>query len=161
MQLDGIKEKTNHNDGREVEMVLASCGLGKGYPYCAATINWTFSQCGIKTGVVNPAYSPNWFTNKEVITYKKSWRKMNYKSKKSQIFGLYFSSLGRIAHVGFIISETITDYITFEGNTNIAGSREGDGFMKKRRSKSSIHIIADYLTDIETKPDWRKNTSFE
>lgn len=160
MQLDGIKEKTNHNDGREVEMVLASCNLGKGYPYCAATINWTFKQCGIKTGVVNPAYSPNWFTNKEVITYKKSWRRMDYKSKKAQIFGLYFSNLGRIAHVGFIISETITDYITFEGNTNIAGSREGDGFMKKRRSKSSIHIIADYLTDIETKPDWRKNTSF-
>jgi len=32
----GIKEKTNKNDGKEVEAYLASVNLPKGFPYCAA-----------------------------------------------------------------------------------------------------------------------------
>lgn len=32
----GVKEKTNNNDGKEVEAYLKSVGLPKGFPYCAA-----------------------------------------------------------------------------------------------------------------------------
>jgi hypothetical protein len=176
MQLDGQREKTGHNDGPAVKAVLASCNLPEGYAYCAATVNWTFVNAGVETGVKNPAYSPNWFTNTSKVTYKRAWRKPDYKSKKAQVFGLWFQQLGRIAHVGFIIAETVTHYITFEGNTSLQGAIESDvaltdadreagvngGFCKKYRLKKLVYIISDYLTEYETgQKDWRKNTIYK
>jgi len=52
----------------------------------------------------------------------------------------------RIAHVGFIHAQEGDYYITVEGNTNQAGSREGDGVYKKRRPKRTIYKVADYIT---------------
>lgn len=168
--LEGVTERTGHNDGPEIKAVLATCGLKEGNPYCAATVNYAFGQAGIFTGVVNPAYSPNWFTQKEKVVYKKTWKRMDYKSKKCQVFGLYFPDKGRVAHVGFIISEFPTWYKTFEGNTSGLGAVESDGslteddreagvnggFFYKKRPKSQIYIIADYLEDYENgKKDWR------
>jgi hypothetical protein len=53
----------------------------------------------------------------------------------------------RIAHVGFIDSEDKNNYYTVEGNTNEAGSREGDGVYRKIRSKKSVYIISDYCNE--------------
>lgn len=174
MPLNGITERTGNNDGKEVEMVLATCGLKKGLPYCAATINYAFQKVGVKTGVSGPAGAANWFANTDKITYKKSWRKTDYKSKKAQVFGLYFPDKGRVAHVGFIFYESENYYITFEGNTSPSGAVEGDqltaedreagkngGFYKKKRPKSQIFIIADYLTGYDNEgKDWRKNAAY-
>jgi hypothetical protein len=44
----GIKEKTGHNDGIEVEGYLASVGLPKGNQYCVAGQYWCFNEA-IKT----------------------------------------------------------------------------------------------------------------
>lgn len=140
-----------------VREVLATCNLKEGNPYCAATVNWAFQKVGVKPGVKNPARAASWFADPSKITYKRTWQKLNFKFKKAQVFGLYYSELGRVGHVGFILDETLTNYITFEGNTNASGSREGDGFYKKIRSKKSIYIISDYINDEEDeKRDWRK-----
>src|SRR4051812_42562682 len=45
----GIRELTNHNDGKEVEMYLHTCRLGRGYAWCAAFVKWCYMQCGIDT----------------------------------------------------------------------------------------------------------------
>ena len=40
----GVTEKTGRNDGPRVEAYLRVTGLGKGYPYCAAGISWSYLQ---------------------------------------------------------------------------------------------------------------------
>ena len=170
MQFNGITERTGHNDGPEIKRVLATCGLPEGYPYCAATVNWTFKQVGIETGVKGPAAAANWFVDPYKIVYKKSWQKTGFEAKKAQVFGLWFPELGRIAHTGFIVAQYPTYYLTFEGNTSSKGAIETDrltaqdreagingGFFLKKRSKSQIYIIADYLKEYDTGvKDWRK-----
>ena len=137
----GVREKTGNNDGERIEMYLKSTGLGKGYAWCAAFVTWTFQQAGIKT--VRSAYSPDWF--KKNVVYIRGETKQ-YIAKKGDVFGLYFPEKKRIAHVGFIHSQEGDYYITVEGNTNQAGSREGDGVYKKRRPKRTIYKVADYIT---------------
>jgi len=49
-----------------------------------------------------------------------------------------------VAHVGFVDQWQSKYVITVEGNTNEAGSREGDGVYRKRRPIKSIYIVANY-----------------
>lgn len=58
------------------------------------------------------------------------------------MFGIWFQKLGRIAHVGFIHEWGCEWVVTVEGNTNDAGSREGDGVYMKRRINRQIYKVA-------------------
>lgn len=140
----GVREATGNNDGIEVEKFLKSTGLGKGYAWCAAFVNWCFIQCGIKT-VKSPAWSPSWFPNDKVI-YKRN-NTIKRQPQSGDVFGIWFSSKKRVAHVGFIDDwQNGSDYaITVEGNTNTAGSRDGDGVYKKRRLKRQIYVVSSYV----------------
>lgn len=139
----GTREATGNNDGARVENYLSVSGLREGYPWCASFVAWNFKQVGIDAP--RSAYSPDWFISN--VVYKKTWQKVDYKSKKGQVFGLWYESKKRIAHVGFIDGEDKNNYYTVEGNTNEAGSREGDGVYRKMRSKKSVYIISDYVED--------------
>ena len=69
----------------------------------------------------------------------------NRQPASGDIFGIFFPNKNRIAHVGFI-DQWQTDWvITVEGNTNIEGSREGDGVYRKRRPVKSIYQVARYI----------------
>ena len=139
----GVREKTGHNDGVKVETYLRYIGLGKGYAWCAAFVCWTYGQSGVK----NPrsGYCPDLFTKKYVI-YKRGAKTGNViKPQYGDIFGIYFQEKKRIAHTGFVDDWGDKYAITTEGNTNEAGSREGDGVYRKRRLKSSIYEVANYI----------------
>lgn len=136
----GIREKTNNNDGREVEMYLASAGLTKGQPWCAAFVTWTYKNAGVKALV--SGYSPAWFPAGKVIWKNQKGQQPN----RADVFGLWFANKGRIAHVGFIDKWDEGNYaVTVEGNTNEGGSRDGDGVYRKRRLKRQIHVISRWL----------------
>jgi len=139
----GVRELTGHNDGERVEMYLASCHLKKGQPWCAAFVCWTFKKAGVKAIV--SGYSPNWFNSKYVI-WKKGG-KNNRTPGPADVGGLYFANKGRIAHTFFIDEwkQGSSNVITVEGNTNEAGSREGDGVYRKRRLKTQIYKISRWL----------------
>ena len=138
----GIREKTGNNDGQRVEEYLKSCSLKKGNPWCAAFVTWTFKKAGVDA--VISAYSPSWFPSKRTIYTRGS--KGNKTPLKADVFGIYFSSKGRIAHVGFIDEWDNNSYcITVEGNTNDEGSREGDGVYRKRRLKSQIYKVSRFI----------------
>lgn len=136
----GVREATGQNDGLEVEMYLASTNLGAGYAWCAAFVNWVYKQ----NDVARPdkgAWSPAWFPNKRLIDTGK------HTPQRADLFALYYTNLKRIGHVGFI-HEWGTSYVTtVEGNTNNAGSREGDGVYKKRRLTRQIHRVSDWITE--------------
>ena len=138
----GVRELTGRNDGRQVEMFLASCNLAKGNPWCAAFITWTFKTAGIKTVV--SGYSPAWFPAKKTIYTRGA--SGNATPITADVFGIWFESKKRIAHVGFIDEWPSGNYaITVEGNTNDAGSREGDGVYRKRRLKKQFYKISRWL----------------
>ncbi|MGB4400606.1 MAG: hypothetical protein WBJ10_14635 [Daejeonella sp.] len=63
----------------------------------------------------------------------------------ADIFGLYFPEKKRIAHVGFIDEWDGTWMISVEGNTNVSGSREGDGVYRKRRLVKTVYKVARYV----------------
>ena len=138
----GVRERTGNNDGQRVEEYLRSCNLKKGNPWCAAFVTWTFKQA--KVDAIVSAYSPSWFPNKNTIYTKGA--QGNKTPQKADVFGIYFSNKGRIAHVGFIdVWEDNSYCITVEGNTNDEGSREGDGVYRKRRLKSQIYKVSRFL----------------
>lgn len=144
----GVREKTGKNDGKQVEKYLRSTGLGKGYAWCAAFLTW----CHNELNIPNPksAYSPDWFKS-NVVYERMRLQDMGFVSKPGQVFGLYFESKRRIAHVGMITGESKFSYNTIEGNTNDGGSRDGDGVYKMLRNKRSIYIIADYCMSKDEK----------
>ena len=48
-----VRELTGKNDGVDVEKYLRAIGLGKGYPYCQAGINWCGDEAGRQLQVPN------------------------------------------------------------------------------------------------------------
>lgn len=137
----GVRELTGKNDGKSVESYLRYVGLGKGYAWCAAFTCWTLNQATIK----NPksAWSPDMFPAASVIYSTTSTQ--NQTPEQGDVFGIYFPDKKRIAHVGFIHKWGNAEVITVEGNTNQAGSREGDGVFKKRRIKSQIYKVSRFI----------------
>ena len=137
----GVRE-TGFNKGQRVEEYLKAANLAPGNAWCAAFLTWTFKQVGIKAVV--SGYSPNWFQSN--IVYKRDDNiNRNYTPQVGDVFGLYFESKKRIAHVGFIDKQEGNYYITVEGNTNEAGSREGDGVYRKRRHIKTIYAISRWI----------------
>jgi len=130
----GVREKNGVNDGERVESYLKYAGAHKGDPWCAAFVSWVFSQ----TGYLQPktAWSPALFPI----------AKRTNLIQPATLFGIYFPKLKRIAHCGFVERKDGNWLITIEGNTNIAGSREGDGVYRKRRSIKTIKYFANWTT---------------
>ena len=138
----GVREKTGHNDGKMVETYLRYCSLDKGNPWCASFVCWTYGQAG----VANPhsGFCPDLFTVKKVI-YRRGSKINKEPPQPGDVWGLYFPEKGRVAHVGFVDQWGAKYCITVEGNTNEAGSREGDGVYRKRRPVRSIYVVASYI----------------
>jgi hypothetical protein len=128
-QID-VRELTNHNDGKAVEMYLRYCGLQKGEPWCASFVCWSFGKNEVK----NPrdGFCPALFTPTNTI-YKRD-RKINSIPLQSDVFGIYFPEKGRIAHVGFIETWGTKTVTTDEGNTN-----------RKIRRTRQIYAVARYI----------------
>lgn len=138
-----VRELTGKNDGFEVEKYLRYTNLGKGYAWCASFVCWVLGGANVD----NPksAWSPSLLPNAKLI-YQRGSKTHTATPQRADVFGIYFSNLKRIAHVGFIDEWSEGNYtITVEGNTNSAGSREGDGVYRKRRLKSQIYKVADYI----------------
>ena len=138
----GVREKTGKNDGVRVEQYLKYVALTKGNPWCASFVCWGYGQVGVK----NPksGYCPDLFTSKYII-YKRTGAPNKAPPQSGDIFGIYFPEKKRIAHTGFVDEWGSKYVITVEGNTNEAGSREGDGVYKKRRLINSIYAVANYI----------------
>lgn len=139
----GVRELTGRNDGVMVEQYLTSAGFGKGYAWCAAFVTWTFDQAGIPA--IHSAWSPSWFPPSKTIFTKGKQNKLE--PDRADVFGVYYPTLKRIGHVGFIDKWPDGDYaITVEGNTNSGGSREGDGVYRKRRLKSNVYKVSRWIS---------------
>lgn len=151
----GVREATGHNDGPQVEAYLRYTGLGKGNAWCAAFVCWVLGQAGVD----NPktAWAASLFPHDKLVWPRAKIRARGNPQRatkkvlttgnpqRATIFGLYFPSLKRIAHCGFIDEWNEKEVITVEGNTNDKGGREGDGVYRKRRPVKSLYAVADWI----------------
>ena len=129
----GVREASGNNDGYEVEQYLAYTGNKKGEPWCAAFVSWVFGQAGFKQP--RTAWSPSLFPKASLVPL----------GKPATVFGIYFPDKGRIAHAGIVEKQKDNWLYTIEGNTNIEGSREGDGVYRKMRHIKTIKYYADWI----------------
>lgn len=144
--LVGTKEATGKNDGEIVEKILASVGLSKGAPYCAAFNYWCYLQAGEAAKVPRSGWSPDWLKTP-------TWTRINggETPKPGDAFGIYFKSKGRIAHTGLVKKWGNTTVVTLEGNTSpeaqagSAADRDGGGIWSKRRLKIQIYSARNWL----------------
>jgi len=134
----GVREATGKNDGPEVEMYLKHVGKWKGLPWCSAFVAWCLSEAEIKHTV--NAWSPTSENRRYFIYTQKSFVD---EPLPGDVFTIWYSKLKRIGHTGFYHKNQNENIIvTVEGNTNEAGSREGDGVYKKYRPLKTIHSIS-------------------
>lgn len=129
----GVREYTGKNDGKRVEEYLQVVNMKKGNPWCAAFVSWVFAQAGFKQP--RTAWSPALF-HAQVLTKKVAI---------GNVFGIFFKSLHRVAHVGIVVKQEGNWVVGIEGNTNSVGSREGDGVYQKRRHLKTIYAYADWV----------------
>ena len=136
----GVKELTGRNDGIKVEAYLAVTGFKKGNPWCAAFISWVFTTAGFAEP--RTAWSPAMFPAS----------RLTKQCSPGNLLGIYFPDLKRIGHVGMIEKLDGDWCISVEGNTNITGSREGDGVYLKRRHRKTIYKMADWVSAVKLLP---------
>lgn len=134
----GVREATGKNDGPQIKEFLKAVKLGEGYAWCAAFVRYIFDLCGIPTTINAMALSAH---RPGHLVYSKG--KKLKEPKAGDVFTLYYAHLKRIGHTGFFDKEINSKvYRTVEGNTNAAGSREGDGVYIKYRSYNSTYSIS-------------------
>lgn len=126
------------NWGPEVKEFLYAAGLSDPAPWCAAFVNWCAEQGAYDVGVESPLEQVE--TQAYVQSYV-DWAHENLKfvhetkTGHGDLFVLYYPSLNRYAHIGFV-SEMNTEegwFTTIEGNTNDEASREGFKVASRRR----------------------------
>lgn len=129
----GVREATGKNDGPAVEQYLAYTGNQKGEAWCASFVSWVFGQAGYASP--RTAWSPSLFPKARLVAL----------GKPAMVFGIYFPDKGRIAHAGIVEKVKDAWVTTIEGNTNMAGSRDGDGVYRKLRHTKTISCYADWI----------------
>jgi len=129
----GVREWSGRNDGPRVEEYLSCVGLKRGAPYCAAFVSWVFMRAGY--GAPRTGWSPALFPADRLVG----------KPSPGMVFGIYFKSLGRIAHCGLVEKVRGDWVVTVEANTDPSGGRNGDGVYLRMRHKRSIYRYCNWL----------------
>lgn len=131
----GVREEGAPNRGRQVDKYLRSVGLEpdqcpnpeKGYAWCAAFVHWCCEQAGVwcpRTGLVRRLADLG--NNHRVI-----------EAETGDVF-VHRNDDGT-GHCGFVVRRLPSgDYETIEGNTNGAGSREGNMVAIRQRHPDYI-----------------------
>lgn len=142
----GTTEKTGKNDGR-CEVYLASVGLGKGYPYCAAGIYWTYKEALSEeeltaSGIPKTAWSPSMAVSPVLQGSSLS------NALPGDVLSLYWN--GRVRHVGLVEIVTAKAIQTIEYNTSqdarfgSVADADGGGVFRRYRLKSQVYGVKQY-----------------
>lgn len=137
----GLTEDTGNNDGYHIEkFTRVACNAEK-VMWCAAVVGYGLKVNGHDIPDLG-CWSPAYFPKDKIV-----WEQGDKRSlKEGDIFGMYFASKGRIAHCGIILEDYGKWKVTLEGNTNDAGSRDGNGMFVRLRHVSQIYVVSDWIS---------------
>jgi hypothetical protein len=125
------------NWGSDVQKYLRHVQTYQPKPWCAAFVKFCLDSAGVKSTIT--AASPTAHNKDNLVWFKNRWYQQ---MRAGDVFTIYFPSLHRIAHTGFVdrkINASICE--TVEGNTNTDGSREGFEVARRKRSFHSLYSI--------------------
>jgi hypothetical protein len=150
----GVRE-TGKNAGVDVEKYLKCVALVKGNPWCAAFVSWCVMT---SRGAAKP---PKWCSGSAVSLFQMARAQkavcvtpadadFKTKVKAGWIWSRAKDATAAAAarkgvwcqgHTGIVVKVDDVGFHTVEGNTNAAGSREGDGVYRKLHKWSDEAII--------------------
>lgn len=154
----GVQESGGENRGKYVEAYQQSCvpPIPPGSPWCAAFIRYRMKHAATSLGMTydstfpRSGYTPDWSkwakkNNKWISAYDLMDKAINSNEIADTILPgdialFYFSTLGRIGHIGIIEKVLPTGLVTIEGNTSPEPEdadeveRDGDGVFRKNRN---------------------------
>ena len=113
------------NRGAWVERFLGAVGLPGGYAWCAAFVSFCLKSGGYTAGPKLPAAVRNWA----------SWAKAEgriVEAPRRGDLGFWLNPDGT-GHIFFVANPAGVMVKTIEGNSNVAGSRDGDGVYRNNR----------------------------
>lgn len=143
MDMEGAREDYVNgrwtNWGPEIKQFLYAAGIDSPAPWCAAFVNWCAEEAAYDKNMVSiledvplQAYVPSYV----------EWAELNDRiidaneAGPGDLFALYYPSMERYAHIGFVIEVHEDDgwFETIEGNTNDEAAREGYEVAKRSRN---------------------------
>jgi peptidoglycan hydrolase-like protein with peptidoglycan-binding domain len=142
---EGIRE-TARNRGPEIDEYISRVGLKpeRAYSWCQAFVYWCFDEAARKTTSANPCVKTagvlDHWAKSPVTARLYAERAFDDPSliRPGAIFVVDHGA-GR-GHTGIVTTIVDGQVGTIEGNTNEAGSREGDGVYRKVRTIGSINV---------------------
>jgi len=133
----GVQEvPKGSNCGPEVEVYLASVGLGKGYAWCMAFVYYCVDVACKNLGFVNPLFKTGGALKEWNTTTLPKILNTDTTVKAVDIFIMDFG--GGVGHAGFVEKIAGGFIYTIEGNTNENGSQEGYEVARRKRAISSF-----------------------
>ena len=138
-----VREKTNNNDGIDVEKYLKAVGLPKGYAWCMAFVYWGFKEASEQLKVKNPV--PRTAGVLDCLSRAKA--KVVALPQPGDQFIMDFGA-GK-GHTGMVVDVRGKNIFTVEGNTSsdpsyVGEDREGNGVFQRSRPISSIKNFIRY-----------------
>lgn len=130
MKYTYVRESKGPNRSPEIDVWNKFSGAPLGSPYCASFVSYMHYLAGVTAP--KTAWSPSSVGSKNIKFSE---------VKGGDVFGMYFSSKGRVAHTGFVKEVKGSLIYTVEANTSPSASsgsssdRDGDGVFAKSRSK--------------------------
>lgn len=124
------EREARHNSGPWIDRFLAAVGLNPGYAWCASFVYWSLIVSGW------PADRLPQRRKAAAVVNWRSWAlqaDLLTKTPRRGDLMLWVNADGMTGHIGFVTSVNGRQVQTIEGNTNEAGSREGDGVYRKTR----------------------------
>lgn len=141
-----VREETGKNDGPRVEEYQRSISLLRGDPWCAAFVAWCAREAaGTKTcpAWCSGSVATMWFKSEKFqrfipqyemeeacLTVQPGWIWCRATSPTDAV--TIRKRRWARGHTGIVVAVDDEGFDTIEGNTNEAGSREGDGVYLKR-----------------------------
>jgi hypothetical protein len=141
-QIGVMEDPPGSNRGPQVEKYLASAGCSPGDPWCASFLYWCFSEAAKSMGLKNPLpRTGSCIYHWENTTGKKLSGQQTTDNPALVHPGFIFimDHGGGKGHTGIVRSVADGYLNTIEGNTNIAGSREGLAVAELKRKINTIN----------------------
>jgi hypothetical protein len=134
----GVREDGGRNRGPRVDEYLRAARLDPAagsYPWCAAFVVWCAQKAAAELGVACPL--------PRVASVHGLWEKsrLSFRRALPEPGAIFLRDAGGgKGHAGIVVAVGDSIVGTVEGNTNAAGSREGDCVARKTRPAGYVNI---------------------
>lgn len=127
----GVREWTP-NRSPDIDGYLRRIGLGPGQPWCAAFVAW----CLMEAGVARESLPASAGAVRSWVRWAEVGDRLRDKPGRGWLF--WWLDADRRGHMGFVAGGVPGLIRTIEGNTDEAGTREGDGVRRRLRTTRSL-----------------------